>query len=93
MNNLCACTGRAQFHGTQGGKDVDSVWMWLRWRGGANSAQGGPGELLRGFPAKVAAELVLKNEGCSPGRLSRGAEALWAEGTTRAEAQRHKTTA
>ena len=44
--------------------------------GGTNSVQGGPGGLLRGFPAKVAAELVLKNEGCSPGRLSRGAEAL-----------------
>lgn len=57
----------------------------------ATSAQGGLGGLLRGFTAKVAAELVLKNKGLSPGRQNRGGEALQAEGTASAEGQRHRT--
>lgn len=40
---------------------------------------GRPQGFLRGFTAKVAAELVLKNKGLSPGRQHKGGEALQAE--------------
>lgn len=57
--------------------------MWPR--------EGGLALSREGQGAKVVAKSVLKSEGRSPGRGSWGGEALQAEGTDSAEAQRHKT--